>query len=127
MNIAIVNCQRIIPVPISKIRFAARKALRKLQREYDQELSIVFVGPQRMRRMNKKYLGHDYVTDVITFDYGEIIVCPGQAARNAKRYGNTVEGELVLYVIHGILHLAGYEDKTPDGLRRMRAKERELM
>ena len=161
MNIAIVNCQRVIPVPISKIRFAARKALRKLQREYDPELSIVFVGPQRMRRMNKKYLGHDYVTDVITFDYadmsfpnvfignpgmrkragppikafggdrhffhGEIVVCPQAAARNAKCYGNSVDQELVLYVVHGLLHLAGYDDKTAEDKRRMRKKERELM
>ena len=136
MNIAVTNLQRKIPVPVFKIRSAARKALYKLSpsltlpargREYLLELSIVFVGLKRMRRINKKYLGHDYATDVLTFDHGEIIVCPRTAAHNAKRHGNTVDQELILYVMHGLLHLAGYDDKTAEDKRRMREKERELM
>ena len=80
-----------------------------------------------MRRMNREYLGHDHVTDVITFDHGEIIVCPSVAARNAGIYGNTVGKELSLYVVHGILHLAGYDDHTPRDIQRMREKEQELL
>ncbi|MBI4309419.1 MAG: rRNA maturation RNase YbeY [Candidatus Omnitrophica bacterium] len=144
MNIAVINLQHKIPVPVSKIKSAARRALREfgdthrnpnsgIQYNFNSvygecpQIHIVFVGPKRMRRINAKYLGHDYVTDVIAFDHGEIIVCPQMAVGNARIYGNTVEKEIILYAIHGILHLAGYEDKTPQGVRRMRAKEQEFM
>ena len=80
-----------------------------------------------MRRINREYLGHDYATDVITFDYGEIIICPALAKRNARRFGNSVEKELVLYVVHGILHLAGYDDHAPGDAKKMRKKEVDLL
>jgi probable rRNA maturation factor len=94
-------------------------------------LSIVFVGDRRMRAINKKFLGHDYVTDVLTFDLGEgqgeIIICPGKAGMNAKAHQSSTQKEIVLYAVHGILHLAGYEDKSPEGIRQMRAMEKELL
>ena len=67
------------------------------------------------------------MTDVITFAYGEIIVCPSVAVANAKTYGNAVNKELTLYVVHGILHLAGYDDHVPEDILRMRKKEQELI
>jgi probable rRNA maturation factor len=94
------------------------------------DLSIVFVGTRRMRALNKKYLEHDYVTDVLSFDLGtsqgEIIICPGMASANAKAHQTSTEEEIVLYVVHGILHLAGFDDKSPEGMRRMRSMEKEL-
>ncbi len=126
MNISITNLQRAVPVPSTQINFIAQKSARTLKLKHP-ELSLVFVGEQRMRSMNRTYLGHDYVTDVITFDHGEIVICPAVAARNARSYGNTVAKELALYVVHGILHLAGYDDHKPADIARMRAKEKELM
>lgn len=80
-----------------------------------------------MRRINKEYLGHDYVTDVITFDHGEIIICPAEAVRNAKAFKTTVRRELELYVVHGLLHLAGYDDHSEKDIARMRSMEQELL
>jgi len=84
-----------------------------------------------MRAVNKKYLGHDYVTDVITFDLGggsgEIIICPQVAGVNAREYKNSTEHEIILYVIHGILHLAGYDDHSPQDIHQMRLMENKLL
>ena len=70
-----------------------------------------------MRSVNKKYLNHDHVTDVLTFDLGirtgEIIICPQIAGINAKAHQTSTEKEIILYVIHGILHLAGFDDHKP--------------
>ena len=124
--ISTTNLQRQVPIPSSKIQSAAQKALKYLKLK-NLALSIVFVGEQRMRRINKEYLGHDYVTDVLTFEHGEILICPAVAKRNARRFGSSVEKELLLYVVHGILHLAGYDDHTPADIQKMRKKEKELL
>lgn len=84
-----------------------------------------------MRAINKKYLKHDYITDVLTFDFkgnaGEIIICPHVARINAKAQQSSTEKELILYVIHGILHLAGYDDHKPKDILQMRRMEKELL
>jgi len=126
MEIFLANLQHKIPIPSSKIKNSAQKAAKKLKLKH-KELSLVFVGEAKMRNINRKYLGHDYVTDVITFGHGEIVICPAVASRNAKRYGNSVGKELALYVVHGLLHLAGYDDRRPQDAGRMRRKERELL
>ena len=125
-NENISNFQRKIPIPVPKVRTVLRSACRKLKFKIP-ELSVAFVGERRMRRLNKEYLGHDYMTDVITFGYGEIIICPAVAARNAKRYGNTLEREIILCVVHGILHLCGYDDRSAEDVKRMRRKETEIL
>lgn len=129
MNVSIANLQNKFPIPQNKITRLVIKAAKhlKLKRE---ELSVVFVGRQRMRTINRTHLKHDYVTDVITFDYktsGEIIICPSVASSNARRFDSSLERELLLYVVHGLLHLAGYDDHAPADIARMRAKEEELM
>jgi len=84
-----------------------------------------------MKALNKRYLNHDYVTDVLTFDLGEglgeVIICPEIASANAKAHQTSTENEIILYVIHGILHLAGYDDKSPGGILEMRSMEKELL
>ena len=126
MNIHITNFQHKTFVPIAKVRSAAQLTCRKLKFKFF-ELSIVFVGEKRMRNLNRKYLDHDHVTDVITFTEGEIVICPAVAKRNAKRHGNSIEREMVLYVVHGILHLCGYDDHKPADVKRMRQKEQQIM
>ena len=125
MNITITNLQHKILVPVPKIKSAVQLTCRKLKLKIP-ELSIVFVGERRMRRLNREYLGHDYVTDVITFE-SEIVVCPAVAARNAKHYGNSIAREIILYVVHGILHLCGYDDHAPKDIERMRQKEQQII
>ena len=84
-----------------------------------------------MRSINKKYLNHDHVTDVLTFGLGEglaeIIICPQVAATNAKAHQTSTEKEIILYVIHGILHLAGFDDHSEKDILKMRRMEKELL
>jgi rRNA maturation RNase YbeY len=84
-----------------------------------------------MRAINKEYLGHDYLTDVLTFDFGdrsgEIIICPRVACVNAKAHQKSTESEIILYVVHGILHLAGFDDHSPKDILQMRRMEEKLL
>lgn len=112
-------------------------------------LSIAVVGGRMMSRMHREYLGIDGPTDVLTFDLdtrgrrleGEIILCADVArervsaatrraerSRAARKRGSaSLRAELALYLAHGILHLAGYEDHTPRGFREMHERENELL
>jgi probable rRNA maturation factor len=97
------------------------------------EISIAIVADQRMQSLNRQYLQHDYPTDVLSFvlDHnhekktldGEIIVSAEYATREAATYGWTTDDELLLYVLHGALHLVGHDDTTPDGKTAMRQAE----
>ena len=131
MDITLKNLQSSIPVPSSKIKAAVSKASKslKLSKSFS-EISIVFVGPARMQSLNKKYLGHDYVTDVITFDLegaAEIIICSAVAQKNAKAHEVSVVKELLLYAVHGLLHLAGYDDHSLQDIKKIRSKEKQLL
>jgi probable rRNA maturation factor len=99
-------------------------------------LSLVFVTGSAIRKINKIHLGHDYVTDIITFDLrekksvffdGELIICPSEALRNARVFGEPVEREVLRYVAHGILHLMGYDDATEKQRAIMRREEDKLL
>ncbi len=104
------------------------------------ELSIAVVGDTAMRRLHARHLGDAASTDVLSFDLGtsrragrldgEIVVCAAVARRVARRRSATLaeaRRELALYVVHGVLHLAGYDDRTLRGFRRMHAREDELL
>ena len=84
-----------------------------------------------MRAVNKKYLKHDYATDVLSFALGEgfceMIICPRIACANAKAHQTSTEEEIILYVVHGILHLAGYDDHFSKDIVQMRRMEKELL
>ncbi len=130
MEITLKNLQKKTPIPQAKLLKVAKAAVRKLGFLH-KGLSIVFVGTKRMRAVNKKYLNHDYVTDVLTFDLGEaqgeIIICPQVACAQAQAHQTSVENEIILYVIHGILHLAGFDDRKPRDIIQMRSMEKELL
>jgi probable rRNA maturation factor len=87
-------------------------------------VSVTFLGPTRMRRLNREYKGHDRPTDVISFHLpgpdgslaGDIYICPAVAAREAKAAGVTQTDELARLVIHGTLHVLGYDH--PEGRGR---------
>jgi probable rRNA maturation factor len=97
------------------------------------EISIAIVDDARMHALNRQYLQHDYPTDVLSFVLerdeaaklldGEIIASADYAAREASRYGWTTDDELLLYVIHGCLHLVGHDDHAPEDQAAMRAEE----
>jgi len=97
-------------------------------------LSLAFLTPADLARLHVTFLGDPSVTDVITFNgtpdssqAGEICVAAGAAAAFAARRGRGFAEELTLYLVHGWLHLAGHDDRTPAQKRRMRAAEARAM
>ncbi len=90
------------------------------------EISLVLIGGAGIRVLNRKYRGRNKITDVLAFDYGEIIICLSQAKRQAKKIGHSLKKELAILLIHGILHLAGYNDKTKRGYNKMLNKQKEV-
>lgn len=101
------------------------------------ELSIVFIDNKMIKEMNKTFLGHNYATDVLSFDYhepsskntitGEIIVSVEMAVKQAQKRGYSIEGEIALYLIHGLLHLLGYDDRQKRDAKKMHQREKELL
>ena len=111
------------------IRKVAIKFLIKY-RLHQQEVSIVFVGDILMRRLNKKFRNKDRVTDVLSFRdsdssikqtgyLGEIIIDYQQIKRQAKQRKHSIQTELVYILVHGLLHLVGYDDKTERQAKKM--------
>ncbi|NIL97325.1 MAG: rRNA maturation RNase YbeY [Planctomycetales bacterium] len=108
-----------------------------LQRESisSAEIGIAVVDDSRIHELNVQYLGHDYPTDVLSFPLGmndqtlqgEIAVSLDTARAEAARYGWSVQDELLLYVVHGTLHLAGYDDQEEAAASRMQARQGELL
>jgi len=88
---------------------------------------ISFVSERVMAKIHRDFLNIEGPTDVITFPYGEIVICPVVAAENAEKYQVSVEQEVVLYSIHGLLHLNGYDDISAEAAQRMRSKQANLL
>lgn len=100
------------------------------------DVTLAFVDDSHIHRLNKQFLDHDEPTDVLTFPYsdksakkleGEVVIGHGVAVANAGDRGHDVSLELTLYVIHGCLHLCGYDDTSSRASATMRAKEREYL
>lgn len=94
----------------------------------------IFCSDEYLHNLNKEYLNHDTYTDIITFPYtepplieGDIFISIDRVKENAGRYGVSFEQELQRVMIHGILHLCGYSDKSPEDKDRMRQKEDEAL
>ena len=98
-------------------------------------VNIVLVDNDTIQQYNRDFLQHDYPTDTISFPIearqgyleGEVLVCTEIAKERAKEFGWTAEEELFLYVIHGMLHLVGFDDTTSEQRDAMREKEREYL
>ena len=94
------------------------------------EIAYIFVDDEKILEVNRQYLGHDYYTDIITFDYcegdvisGDLFICLDTVRTNAEQVGATYEEELHRVIIHGILHLCGINDKRPGEREIMEAAE----
>jgi probable rRNA maturation factor len=84
------------------------------------EICVAVVSDAAMARLHLEFMGLAGPTDVLTFEHGEIVVSAETAALHAARYAHPIERELLLYIIHGLLHLNGYDDRTPPAAARMR-------
>ena len=98
------------------------------------EVGYMFVNDDKILEVNREYLGHDYYTDVITFDYdeddvvsGDVVISLDTVASNAHLFNKTYEDELYRVIIHGILHLCGINDKGPGEREQMEAAENKAL
>ena len=98
------------------------------------EVGYMFVNDDKILEVNREYLGHDYYTDVITFDYDEddvvsddVVISLDTVASNAHLFNKTYEEELYRVIIHGILHLCGINDKGPGEREQMEAAENKAL
>ena len=94
------------------------------------EIGYMFVDDEKILEINREYLGHDYYTDIITFDYdesdvlnGDIVISVDTVRSNAELFGKSFDDELHRVIIHGILHLCGINDKGPGERELMEAAE----
>ena len=128
-TITLANRQRRDPVPVAWLQRLARSAVRRLRIRARGTFSIVFVEAAQMRRLNARFTGHRGLTDVLSFRFdgepviGEIIVAPAAARRYARAHAVSYREELARYVVHGLLHWTGEEDRTAAQQRRMRRLE----
>ena len=98
------------------------------------QLNYVFCDDEKILAVNREFLQHDYYTDIITFDYstrtrvnGDIYISLDTVASNAQMVGATFNHELHRIIIHGLLHLTGQADKTPETKAQMTAKEEDAL
>ena len=97
-------------------------------------IEVAFVSAAEIKEMNNQYLSHDYETDILTFDLsegedteGQLFISPEVVKENAGRFRQNPERELMRVMIHGLLHLAGYDDRSEKPARKMRRKENEYL
>ena len=149
-DISLNNTQHKLPVNEQRLREVARRTLAEEQ-VAEARISIAVVDDETMRRLNRQYLAHDYATDVLSFLLeseapsgsdpgrsepprgngkrleGEVILSVETAERAAVEFRWTSDDEIVLYLVHGLLHLMGYEDETTQERSLMRARETAIL
>ena len=98
------------------------------------DINYIFVDDERILAINRQFLGHDYYTDIITFDYtqgknisGDLYISLDTVASNAQLVGSSYDEELLRVVIHGVLHLCGINDKGPGEREIMEQHENEAL
>ena len=98
------------------------------------DIGYMFVDDEKILEVNREYLGHDYYTDIITFDYdeddvinGDLVISLDTVRTNAEKFGKTYDEELHRVIIHGILHLCGINDKGPGEREIMEAAENKAL
>lgn len=134
------NRQRTVPVDGRQVSRWMRWLLGEALGLRRAHLSVSLLGDAAMARLNATYVHHEGPTDVITFDYrpagpatppeglwGEICVGVEEAQRQARRFGTTWPAEVARYLVHGVLHLLGYDDQQPEARRRMKREEDRLL
>lgn len=135
MSISIATPQEIVSIDRARMRQAVRTVLAG-EDVADYEISLAFVDNPTIHRLNQRYLQHDEPTDVLSFPLsdpkasklaGELVLGVEVAAEQATARGHDVQTELTLYVIHGLLHLCGYDDHDDADRAAMRQRERDYL
>ena len=135
MKIEITNSQRIKRINLKELKTFLKKIFSLLNIS-QKRISILFCDNKEIKKLNKKFFNKAQATDVIAFslqdefekDYlGEVIVSVEQAVKISAEYGNTWKKELLLYLVHGILHLLGYDDIKKADRLKMEKKQQQIL
>ncbi len=130
------NLQRKISVNVAELeKFAGNAAHHSLQLYQRQrtdlrklsEIFIWLISDRRMTLLHRQFLGQSRPTDVVTFQHGEIFISVDTAQRHARAFGNSLLRELKLYIVHGFLHLHGFDDQTPAEARKMKTAQEKIL
>ena len=135
-RVSIRNLQRKVAVNIGELERFGRKAVtlclrlpgnKKTDLERLEEVSILMISNRRMSALHGRFMNEAGPTDVITFQHGEIFISAEMAKRNARRFGNSLARELRLYIVHGLLHLHGFDDRDPADARAMATLQERIL
>ena len=135
-QISVRNLQRKISINVSELETFARDAVKRclrLQKHKRTELCklreifVWLISDRRISRLHLQFLGENGPTDIITFHDGEIFISVETARRNACEFGNSLMSEIKLNIVHGLLHLHGFNDLMPADLRRMKDAQEKIL
>ena len=133
--ISVHDRQRKIPVDRAALEQFAIRALRLCMRQRApgpglaslEEIDVLLISDRRMSELHRKFMEMSGPTDVITFQHGEIFISTETAKRQARRHRSTLANELRLYLVHGLLHLHGFDDQSPKGKRLMDSLQTKIL
>ena len=91
------------------------------------ETSVLIISDRRIALLHRQFMHESGPTDVITFQHGEIFISAETARRHARRFGNPLKRELRLYVVHGLLHLHGFDDRDQAAAQEMQVVQRRIL
>lgn len=138
MDVFVANEQE-VPVDHERLAALAAHVLTSEDADDSAELSVLFVTPDHMRRLNSHFAGENHVTDVLAFPMmeedddegpailGDVVVCPAVAQENAAKIGHSLEEEVALLVVHGTLHLMGYDHQGSEDKAEMDKRQKEIL
>jgi probable rRNA maturation factor len=133
-KITVRNLQRSARVEIAPLQRFAESALgiclqlkKKSALSRFDEISVLVISDPKMAALHRQFLQTKGTTDVITFQHGEIFISAETARKNASRFGTTLHRELYLYVVHGLLHLDGFDDATAAGSKEMKTMQEKIL
>jgi probable rRNA maturation factor len=131
MQVKVLNRQRKYRLPVSDLCTFAQTlvphVLSVARNMIPEEILVVLVSDRKISAIHEQFMGIAGATDVITFQHGEILISVETAARQAIEYESGLLPELRVYIAHGLLHLAGYDDLSEDGFREMAKLQNELV
>ena len=130
-SIAVHNRQRVIKIDIAELQGFAERALElslksragKIRSQKLAHFDVILISDRRMSELHRRFMQIEESTDVITFQHGEVFISVETARRQARAFRTSLNKELHLYLVHGLLHLCGYDDKIPSNARIMRARQ----
>ncbi len=135
-EITVRSLQRTVRVNVAALQEFAQQALQvcfriprnePTQLKRLREIFVLLISDRRMARLHRQFLNKAGPTDVLTFEHGEIFISAERARDHAQRFGSSLEQELRLYIVHGLLHLHGFDDRSEVEAERMERMQRQIL